>query len=209
MLGIGDIFPPSALVTLGRQCRHQIAAEKRKRYGGKGYDPARDEDLNNNIATLGRWSFGQNEARVRFDPYAIGSYAEGSYECRFALADIRALALPDAPLPVGASSDVGNTQMGEKLAIYYAAELAPTDNIPPEAPLCYRFLVSGLEEQLQKLKAKYQDLYGDRILTNQDGSKTLLANRKDEAGKEVSYFYSTGPTTCNDYQKHRFGTEPF
>ena len=32
---------------------------------------------------------------------------------------------------------------GEKVPLYFAAELAPTANIPPEAPLCYMFMVAG------------------------------------------------------------------
>ena len=51
------------------------------------------------IATLPRWSFTASEASVSFDAYAIGSYAEGSYDCRFAMTDLKSLALPGAPLP--------------------------------------------------------------------------------------------------------------
>lgn len=95
---------------------------------------------------------------------------------------------------------------GELVPIYFAAELAPTNNIPPEAPLCYKFLVAGLEAQLQKLKNKYPELYDFHIKTNNDGSKTLVAKRKDEAGNEIDYFYSTSPHACNDHQRGRLGT---
>jgi tetratricopeptide (TPR) repeat protein len=92
---------------------------------------------------------------------------------------------------------------GVKVPLYFAADLAPTENIPAEAPLCYKFMVAGPEAQLRKLKAKYTDLYDDKILKNEDGSKTLSAKRKDESGKIISYFYSTSPAICNDYQKRR------
>ena len=98
-------------------------------------------------------------------------------------------------------------QPGEKSPIYFAAEVAPTANAPPEAPLCYKFMVDGAEEQLRKLKTKYPNLYDDHILTNQDGSKTLQAKRQDEAGKVITYYYSTSPSLCNSYQKNRLDSQ--
>ena len=100
---------------------------------------------------------------------------------------------PPEPSPV---------EMG-KSPIYFAAELAPTDKIPPEAPLCYKFMVAGPEEQLKKLKNKYSELYDEKIQKNPDGSKTLVAKRKDGKGKEIVYFYTTNPMECNEYQKNR------
>ncbi len=92
---------------------------------------------------------------------------------------------------------------GEKSQIYFAAEVAPTANAPPEAPLCYKFMVAGPEEQMRKLKAKYPGLYDDEIVTNHEGGKNLVAKRRDETGKEITYFYSTSPKACNDYQQNR------
>lgn len=91
----------------------------------------------------------------------------------------------------------------ESGVIYFAAELPPTENIPPEAPLCYKFQVPSPDEQLKKLKKKYPDLYGHKITNNNDGSKTLVAKRKDESGVEVDYFYTTNPTLCNEYQANK------
>ncbi len=88
-----------------------------------------------------------------------------------------------------------------KAPLYYAAALAPKGNIPPEAPLCYKFMVAGPEEQLRKLKAKYPGLYDDQIVTNPEGGRNLVAKRRDENGKEVTYFYSTSPRVCNAYQQ--------
>lgn len=87
--------------------------------------------------------------------------------------------------------------------IYFAAELAPTDNIPTEAPLCYKFMGTGPEAQLQKLRNKYPGLYDDKISINADGTKILVAKRKDAAGNLIDYFYSTNPAICNEYQKKR------
>jgi hypothetical protein len=106
----------------------------------------------------------------------------------------------------GQYEERNSTEPATSTPIYFAAELAPTANIPPEAPLCYKFIVSGLEEQLRKIKTKYPALYDDKITTNGDGSKTLLAKRKDETGKVISYFYSTSPKVCNEYQKNHLAT---
>ncbi len=90
-----------------------------------------------------------------------------------------------------------------KSPIYFAAEVAPTANAPPEALLCYKFMVAGPEEQMRKLKAKYPGLYDDQIVTNPEGGMNLVAKRRDETGKQITYFYSTSPKACNDYQQNR------
>ncbi len=100
------------------------------------------------------------------------------------------------PVPSDSSTPVATP-------IYFAAELAPTDNIPTEAPLCYKFMGTGPEAQLQKLRNKYPGLYDDKISINADGTKILVAKRKDAAGNLIDYFYSTNPAICNEYQKQR------
>ncbi len=95
----------------------------------------------------------------------------------------------------------------ESGVIYFAAELPPTENIPPEAPLCYKFQVASPDEQLKKLKKKYPNLYDANLIINFDGSKNLVAKRRDEGGNVVSYFYSTSPVECNKYQKNQLGIE--
>jgi hypothetical protein len=93
---------------------------------------------------------------------------------------------------------------GEKSPIYFAAESPPTNNdIPPESPLCYKFMVESPEDQLKRLKVKYPGIYNDSIVTNPDGTRTILAYRKDSSGKEIPYFYSTSPVVCSDYQRRR------
>jgi len=68
-------------------------------------------------------------------------------------------------------------------------------------------MVAGPEEQWRKLKTKYPGLYDDSILANKDGSKTLQAKRQDEAGKVITYFYSTSPAACNSYQQNRLDAQ--
>lgn len=90
-------------------------------------------------------------------------------------------------------------------AIYFAAENPPLpSNAPAEAPLCYKFQDTvSLEEQLGKLKVKYGTaLYDEKIVKNEDGSRSLLAKKKDEeTGITMEYFYSNNPTVCNEYKK--------
>lgn len=104
---------------------------------------------------------------------------------------------PSAPSPAGVGAS----------PLYFAADLAPPDKIPPEAPLCYKFMVAGPEAQLKKLKDKYPDLYDYRILANAAGGKNLVAKRRDAARQEITYFYSTSPAVCNQYQQARLETQ--
>ena len=104
ILEIGDLFPEAAVIQLTGDCKDQLIAEKRSRLSGENYNPAedsflRDDVIGEHVATLARWQITEGEASVSFDAYAIGSYAEGSYDCRFAMDDLRARALPGAPLP--------------------------------------------------------------------------------------------------------------
>lgn len=95
------------------------------------------------------------------------------------------------------------SQRLESEVIYFAAENAPTEGAPSEAPLCYKFQVASPDEQLKKLKKKYPDLYGYKITKNNDGSKNLFAKRKDESGNIIDYFYTTNPVLCNEYQANK------
>lgn len=66
-------------------------------------------------------------------------------------------------------------------AIYFAAENPPLpSNAPAEAPLCYKFQDTvSLEEQLGKLKIKYGTaLYDEKIVKNEDRSRSLLAKKR-------------------------------
>lgn len=104
LLEIGDVLPESAMAPLMAQCRAQIVAEKKERLSGEPYDPATDSFLTDDVisehlATLSRWSIREEEITVTFDSYAIGSYAEGPYECVLPTAEIKAMAVPGALIP--------------------------------------------------------------------------------------------------------------
>lgn len=101
---IGDFLSGEAANHIRRQCREQIIAQKKALPDNGNYDPASDSALSDeviaeHVATLAAWSFRQGEARIRFDAYAVGAYAEGSFECLFPMDVLKPLALPGAPLP--------------------------------------------------------------------------------------------------------------
>ena len=104
LLAIEDFFSEDAAAGLAASCRQQLIAEKRRRLGGEPYDPAaddflKDEIIAEHIASMSRWSFAAGKASVSFDPYAIGSYAEGQYDCIYPMDDLKDIALDSAPLP--------------------------------------------------------------------------------------------------------------
>lgn len=104
LLAFAKLFPAGAAKVLVKQCHEQIVTQKKDKMEGDKYDPAtddflKDEVIRQSITDLKRWTLKSEEAVVTFDAYEIGSYAEGDYECKFAMKDINALALPNANLP--------------------------------------------------------------------------------------------------------------
>lgn len=105
VLEIGDVLPEDAASVLQAKCKDQIIAEKKTRMEGiEDYDVAtddfiKDEVIAEHIATFSRWSIGADQIAISFDSYAIGAYAEGTYECTFPTAEVKATALPGALIP--------------------------------------------------------------------------------------------------------------
>ena len=102
-IGIADIVDDKAAGILTLWCKKEIDAERRKRVPDAGdvpYDETtRDQTIAETVRDVKSWSIGAEEITVSFDPYAVGAYAEGSYSCSFPTKGVKALALPDAPLP--------------------------------------------------------------------------------------------------------------
>ena len=101
LLEIGDFFGEEAAGELAAACKAQLIAAKRKRLDGEIYDPStddflKDEVIAEHVATLARWRFLESKASVSFDAYAIGSYAEGPYDCEFPMRELKAMALDGA-----------------------------------------------------------------------------------------------------------------
>ncbi len=104
MIKAADEFPQDALATLTSQCREQILARKQENNGGEKYvvadDPNyQDKTVSDFIGDWKQWTITADKATVTFDAYAVGSYAEGPYECTFDMAKLKALAKPSALLP--------------------------------------------------------------------------------------------------------------
>ena len=102
LLTAKDLLPEPSAAILTLWCKKQIEAEKKKRLPDidLGEDQAeRDKTIAAQIRTLASWSIGQDEIVVSFDPYAVGAYAEGAYECRFPTSGVKELALEGALLP--------------------------------------------------------------------------------------------------------------
>jgi uncharacterized protein YecT (DUF1311 family) len=56
-------------------------------------------DLATSTSDLKSWSFAAAAATVSYDPYEVGSYAEGAFTCKLPYTTLRPLAKPTFPLP--------------------------------------------------------------------------------------------------------------
>ncbi len=54
--------------------------------------------VHDTLSEMVNWTFSEAGASVVFDPYVIGAYAEGRYECTFEMDFLRALMTPASPL---------------------------------------------------------------------------------------------------------------
>ncbi|TDP46848.1 lysozyme inhibitor LprI family protein [Zavarzinia compransoris] len=101
MMATGDLIDPARLPALTAYCRARLTAEKRAREVPEELiaDSLNDEAVNTGLTAVDAWSFDDQGAAVHYDPYVLGAYAEGGYDCAIPWADLRPLLKPDAPLP--------------------------------------------------------------------------------------------------------------
>ena len=103
LLTIKDIVDAAGAATLTERCTAEIEAERKKRVPDADdvpYDAkTRAATIAETVRNLSSWSIGQDEITVTFNPYAVGSYAEGIYTCTFPTKDVKALAIKGAVLP--------------------------------------------------------------------------------------------------------------
>ncbi len=86
-LSFGDVFEPAAFPKLEELCLTQIKAQKAEKMPDYDQSPAAMKELRSTIgddlSKFDRWSFTAAQGTVTFDPYELGAYVEGSYECTF------------------------------------------------------------------------------------------------------------------------------
>jgi hypothetical protein len=96
-IDIAKAIGPTGVNGLVPLCREAIAEAKAERYGASEvYEIAKDdfysdETVIDHIKGAGSWRLEPGKATVTFNSYALGSYAEGRYECSFAAELIHAL----------------------------------------------------------------------------------------------------------------------
>lgn len=100
-LQLDDVLDARGKAALIPLCRASIAAEKRTREVPEELIDSSlgDEALADSIGVISAWSFDRDGAQIHYDAYALGSYAEGAYDCRVSWADLKGIAKWGAPLP--------------------------------------------------------------------------------------------------------------
>ncbi|MBL8908444.1 MAG: DUF1311 domain-containing protein [Rhizobiales bacterium] len=104
MITFDSLFDAADKEPLVVSCRQQIKDQKIEKMGGEDFKPDddpnyQDSTIEEHVGDLSRWTFTAEDAVVTFDAYAIGSYAEGSYTCTYAIGLLRSLARDPALLP--------------------------------------------------------------------------------------------------------------
>lgn len=99
-----DLLDDKGIAALKADCVKQIARQKKDKNDGQEFVPADDPNYQEstiveNLKTLDSWNFWKDKATVTFNAYVIGSYAEGQYNCDFAMDTMRKLAKPGTILP--------------------------------------------------------------------------------------------------------------
>lgn len=98
VLGFTDLFDSKAETEIGKTCFDQIAAEKKQRESEIPDAAELRKQIDAVAKDLANWTFGESSATVHFDPYAVGSYAEGPYECEVPMKQLSALSRRLLPL---------------------------------------------------------------------------------------------------------------
>lgn len=87
------LFRAGARDALSQSCRDKLLEQKREKFNGD-FDVEQDiatyaDSIAGHVADMSRWAFYADKALVRFDPYQVGSYAEGAYDCSFSYDELR------------------------------------------------------------------------------------------------------------------------
>ena len=92
VLTFRDLFDPPARVEFDRACLGQITAARKERGADAQPVAATLKAIAPVVSDLTNWVFTGAGATVFFDPYVLGSYAEGTYTCELPAARIERLA---------------------------------------------------------------------------------------------------------------------
>ncbi|MFA5120801.1 lysozyme inhibitor LprI family protein [Zavarzinia sp.] len=100
-LKLDDVIDAKGKAALIPLCRASVTAEKHKREVPEELiaDSLGDEALADGIGDIANWGFDGDGVRIHYAPYALGSYAEGGYDCTLSWAALKPLTKADAPLP--------------------------------------------------------------------------------------------------------------
>ncbi|GJE55476.1 lysozyme inhibitor LprI family protein [Methylobacterium thuringiense] len=97
IVSFADLFDAKAAAEIDRRCLKQIKAEKTERGVGDDEQPDLGKQVADVVRNLGSWSFKETAASVYFGQYALGSYAEGTYNCDLPMDVLNTLS--KVPLP--------------------------------------------------------------------------------------------------------------
>jgi len=99
-----DAFAADSAAKIFAFCLKSVREQKKERLGDDAPKSAEDlkslvHDVEEATKKLDVWSFGADKATIDYDPYAVGAYAEGAYDCEIPYTTLRALTKPGFPLP--------------------------------------------------------------------------------------------------------------
>jgi uncharacterized protein YecT (DUF1311 family) len=99
-----DAFAPDSAAKIFAFCLKSVREQKKERLGDDAPKSAEDlkslvHDVEEATKKLDVWSFGADKATIDYDPYAVGAYAEGAYDCEIPYAMLRGLTKLGFPLP--------------------------------------------------------------------------------------------------------------
>ena len=100
-LNYSDLFSRDVTGILAKLCSDQLITARKVRTEDNTItlEEGADIVILSHVKDLERWSFRADTATIQFDPYEIGSFAEGAFTCVFDMAKLKTLAVPGAPLP--------------------------------------------------------------------------------------------------------------
>ncbi len=100
---LADVFTADGRKTALKLCATQISAQRKEKGADQVAESGKNDSANSSLAdafgAIANWSFGRDKTSVYFNPYELGSYAEGAYGCDFQNTELRPLIKPGFPLP--------------------------------------------------------------------------------------------------------------